>query len=123
MEPIIKLAIEGGYKYHEWEQLTIDQQNSSRWLAYNIEGQTFHPVNEHDFVLDSRFWEALGKVSGWDKSERYWSMQNDEGAVTLLDAWENNAVTFHYINLTEGWDKAVAYLLTQVPTRGTALVN
>lgn len=49
-------------------------------------------------VCDPIFWQALGKSCGW----------REEPA--LKQNWEFIALSFHEINLTEGWDKAVKYL-------------
>lgn len=111
MEPIIKLAIEGGYfGLTQWD---LDNKNYDQNCLYSV-------------VCDPLFWEALGKVCGWDKNEiteheHFTDFGDDRPHYHTL--WQYIAIKFHYINLTEGMDKAVAYLLTQVPTRGTALVN
>lgn len=101
MELIIKKAIEGGYfGLTQWD---LDNKNYDQNCLYSV-------------VCDPRFWEALGKACGWFE-------QTLEGQKPTAWDWKHNALRFHEINLTEGWDKAVAYLLAQVPTRGTALVN
>ena len=89
MDLIIKKAIEGG-----WKPTQI--------------GNFQFPCAESN-VLDPLFWQALGKACGWENSERYWSVEQ-EVKITLLDSWENTAMTFHHKNLTEGWNQAVAYL-------------
>lgn len=80
MENIIKKAINGGY------------------YAYPI-GRLV--------VLDTKFWEGLGKTCKWTVD-----VTDDESGKKLyeIDNWMKHALRFHEINLTEGWDKAVEYL-------------
>lgn len=100
MDLIIKKAIEGGYigdKHLEMSPLEVRNFIDS-FIA-----------NKEKVLLDPLFWQALGKACGWENSERYWSVEQ-EVKITLLDSWENTAMTFHHKNLTEGWNQAVAYL-------------
>ncbi len=96
MEEIIKIAIEGGWKDKDFPNLDPQYMGD----LYRI------------IVCDPLFWQALGKASGWDKMIPM--MAKDQW-------WLLDALRFHEINLTEGWDKAVAYV--KETTRGTALVN
>lgn len=84
MEPIIKKAIQGGFKKGKLI-LTSDGINN-----YS---------NPEMFFLDPLFWQALGKACGWGKD---YDGEPEE--------WLSIALRFYEINLTEGWDKAVAYL-------------
>lgn len=119
MEPIIKKAIEGGFRnrgdFYESIGSKDPVQAEIDFALTDYEAPVWQ-----EYVCNPLFWQALGKACEWDKSERYWSMRQ-EGSITMLDAWENNAITFQHINLTEGWDAAVGYLGKTV--RGSALVN
>lgn len=99
MEEIIKKAIDGGY---------LNIENGS-W-EFKDEGlRTFRPKDDafisyrskYELILDPRFWQALGKAMGWTETER-------------IKVWKFNAHEFHDINLTEGWDKAVEFLSSQL---------
>ncbi len=89
MEKIINKAIEGGYSFEKEKEELLTH------------GGVWHPKQ---IVLDPLFWQALGKACGWDKqyAEKY-NIKTDRYYI-------GNAMEFHHINLTEGWDKAVAYL-------------
>lgn len=89
MEPIIRKAIQGGY--HHWH-LEDYLQNVKPFSHFSI----------HEFVCDPLFWEALGKACWWDSTKEYIEF---DGFL-----WLKNALRFHEINLTEGWDKAIIYL-------------
>lgn len=106
METIIKKAINGGWK--ENLQLILNARNFSERQAY---------------FMRADFWQALGKSCGWSKKENNptWlcpicMASLDEKAVQIdekslgIETWRFNALRFHEINLTEGWDKAVKYL-------------
>lgn len=54
-------------------------------------------------VIDPLFWQALGKACGWNGD--FWRANIDGSS-----EWYLKAMSFHEINLTEGWDKATAYL-------------
>lgn len=119
METIIKKAIEGGY--------------------INIKGYT-EPQQEYlkkvfneqmyQVVCDPLFWQSLGKACGWELvMDRFYCQDCGDKEMAWVirgycrkcgkkqiqftwttDRWKKNALHFHEINLTEGWDKAVAYL-------------
>lgn len=73
----------------------------------------YHGMNEQEIVCDPIFWQSLQKAC--DKNGNTdWA---DEMEITrfgthkkVKTAWRYNALKFHEINLTEGWDKAVEYL-------------
>lgn len=105
MEPIIKKAIEGGYKK---ERYYFDENG-------NFDDEPYEVV-----LMKSSFWQALGKACGWEK---YYCLKCEKGFTTSgiitcprclklghYDEGVGQALTFHRINLTEGWDKAVEYL-------------
>jgi len=58
-------------------------------------------VTRSEAILDQLFWQALGKACGWSEFYR---------EETGYSEWLHNAIKFHEINLTQGWDKAVEYL-------------
>jgi hypothetical protein len=96
MNEIIKKAIEGGWMsdYPNFDRLRISPAYYEFW---DNKGVSKRVGTEGDILLDPLFWQALGKACGW-------------GDVTKDKDWLANALEFHEINLTEGWDKAVEYL-------------
>lgn len=97
METIIKKAIEGGYdKYFKRYDEEAD---------YTLQGAGEILVKRA--VLDPLFWQALGKVCGW---EGHSPADVTSGECEYMGDWIGNGITFHEINLTEGWEKAVEYL-------------
>ena len=106
MKNIIEKAIEGGWTENEYQN-----KEGAMWILET--GR----LDIRLLVLDPLFWQALGKAYEWDDIDLkddgliFWSKQsNKDCRITQLDMWVNYALTFHEINLTEGWDKAVAYL-------------
>lgn len=90
MKKIIKKAIEGGYKPSE---MYLEE------TAYGADYQ-FHAI-----FTDPLFWQALGKACGWvgfgyRKTEEY------EGHEERIE----RAMTFHELNITQGWNEAVKWL-------------
>lgn len=78
MKNIIDKVIKGGYRCQTLAELPHYQ---------------FHRL----VVLESAFWETLGKMYKWD-------FNRGEGD------WIDVALHFHSLNLQEGWEKAVEYL-------------
>lgn len=112
MESIIKKAIEGGYKPSE---IYLEE------TAYGADYQ-FHAIS-----TDPLFFQALGKACGWDKTmsgtkvtgkiyQHRWIMPSTSARRTSMQGLQEMespiyfALRFYEINLTEGWEKAVAYL-------------
>lgn len=94
MESIIKKAIEGGYKFDN----PYIQNTDPKWIAEHYD------YGVKAMICDPLFWQALGKVGGWNK----YNLET-ESAEYLY--WRDGAAAkFYEINLTEGWDAAVAYL-------------
>lgn len=102
MENIIKKAIEGGYANDRPEY-------ARQHLITGFEG---------DFrfmVIDPLFWQSLGKACGWEGRQSdmvdafAYAMSARTGKIPKT-VWQRNALKFHEINLTEGWDKAVEWL-------------
>lgn len=101
METIIKCAIEGGYKRYE------------EHLANSWGTDTYFPM----VLLDPLFWQALGKSCGWNESDCVFVdwIKDGVGYVMLdggeeIPVWHSKALRFHELNLTSGWDSAIAYL-------------
>lgn len=83
MEPIIKKAIEGGWKPKEFIKNYV----------LNVGDRTFILDSPFD---DPLFWQALGKACGWEKEYE--------------NKWMDIAHEFYAHNLVEGWSLAVKYL-------------
>lgn len=104
MEDIIKKAIKGGYS------------------GINDLTGTWHGIKTHIIhryyplaVLDPLFWTALGKSCGWVEyavCRTHGNQQCFKSKCWDADGreWMYHAIQFHEINLTEGWDPAIAYL-------------
>lgn len=121
METIIEKAIEGGYKDWEGEcehRLMADENGCPFGTHYKA-GVIY--------VCDPLFWQALGEACGWKQSELGEDIcfmcgadkNRDKDMVCesssrhrySKDEWRHYTLRFHEINLTEGWDSAVKYLL------------
>lgn len=108
MDKIVSKATEGGYElphYFNWKDIEFNH----RGIVSQI-------------LLEKSFWKALGKSCGWNCGRVYHGKSCDEmrscsgcgkgyGTKSLgTEKWKTVALTFHEINLTEGWEKAVEYL-------------
>ena len=95
MENIIKKAIEGGYVY----------PNVSKTTDKFMKTDSMNPL----------FWQSLDKACGWEGRQSdmvdafAYTMSARTGKIPKT-VWQRNALKFHEINLTEGWDKAVEWL-------------
>ena len=139
MENIIKKAIEGGWKPWNYsfgtesERSTKEIVEVQEWEGNQKMVNIWHEKTGSDtgtktvlayeiIVCDPLFFQALGKACGWktkmghcgkdaddyeDKPCCHFAKQNCEW---FEDGWLYHSLKFHEINLTEGWDKAVAYL-------------
>jgi len=127
MENVIKKAIEGGFKPKYTKQGLI-WSKTEQGVSYLCPHGTF----EH-YVLDPLFWQALGKAC-WIEicTNPDHSFIDAMGSVQSSDIgrlgcplcghnedhvipsskllWKKHALSFHEINLTEGWSKACEYL-------------
>lgn len=97
MENIIKTAIAGGYR-----GVSHRNQEGRCTGVYVLKGDDIAWV-----VLDPLFWQALGKARGW--TDKY-IKKNNGSFIYGGKIWLNTGLTFHRINLTEGWDAAIIYL-------------
>jgi hypothetical protein len=119
MEDIIKKAIEGGYDWWKsrYPELNHTKEEMTEFLLHDYEKPSFA-----DIVCDPLFWQALGKVCGWGIE-----IQGEKGDVHVNHEYNNGKCTelcvvpsvdfalhFHKLNLTEGWQAAVAWLASLV---------
>lgn len=98
MQEIIKKAVEGGWrptKYIDW---------NSRDQVYGL--IDIFAAHQKSSFLDPLFWQAIGKRCGWCECD---CGGQHEGECPVPD-WQNTALRFYEINLTEGFEKAVEYL-------------
>lgn len=125
MEQIIKKAIEGGWKPWEYS-LGIESERSTKeivevqeWEGNQKMVNIWHEKTGSDtgtktvlayeiVVCDSLFWQALCK----DLNQGMWTSPYTDCGRYMKNAprWLWEAMNFHEINLTKGWDKAVEYL-------------
>jgi len=56
MEKAIKLAIAGGWQW---------KRNSNEIIEYKIYAKEIDEVDFNDMLMDSKFWEGLGKSLNW----------------------------------------------------------
>lgn len=121
MEKIINKAIEGGYNEYAFCNEFDIGEGTTNFCHYKV-------------VTDPLFWQALGKSCGWttlhyyrvctnvececsSSEERWMSYSFCPRCATELQErsysskeWQENALRFHEINLTQGFDSAVAWL-------------
>lgn len=99
MKEAIQRAIKGG-----WKPKTSVFRNS-KTQKHILETFTFcYPDEEsirqhkhfYEYFLDPLFWQALGKVEGWDTSnmKQWWQKCDIRDRITLLDRWENEMHSF-----------------------------
>lgn len=109
METAIKKAIEGGWQptepeiYWKNEELKTD-------------------ISSGDLVCDPDFWKSLEKsIPSWKENTDYNNelYRKSGGLIPMnkLNSWYKYAIKFHEINLTQGWDKAVEWLLSVVESK------
>lgn len=120
MEKIIQKAIEGGWmqKFLKENEFTIENEVEIVFTDIDY-GEEMARVQVYEMVCDKYFWQALGKACEWvgyecPMSEEH-TFMNTEGKcakclAVLQEKWLYRGIRFHEINLTEGWDKAIAYL-------------
>jgi len=126
MKSIIKKAIEGGWMQKYLKENTFDYCGYGKNIYLECidldTGLEKDRICVQEIICDPLFWQSLGKACGWENEieEVVWL---DKGAyrdssivdgfyndLWKLETWKFHAMQFHRINLTEGWDKAVAYL-------------
>ena len=124
MEQIIKKAIEGGWKPEmKKEGVIITGEKVFFDFIENPSARVSHQTSFSfsEIVLDPLFWQSIGKACGW-KEQPYLCLDcltigsrkgNHMMSCVKKDrygSWKDEALRFHEINLTEGWDAAVTYL-------------
>lgn len=136
METIIKRAIEGGWKEHFGDKdiRMVWNDKTGWWYEWDSEDEDGnfitlqnpccydHIKYQYPLVLNSNFWQSLGKACIWGKKSVLEFENIDgwfpEGVCTCctgfdpkeIETWQVRALQFHQINLTEGWDAAVKWL-------------
>jgi stalled ribosome alternative rescue factor ArfA len=117
MENIIKKAIEGEYLLLSLPYESLEYKR--KWLVctlksqYQVNGKKVQEIAIASVLIDPLFWQALGKACGWGGYLVCPICFNGTGRDSdepFMDIWQYNAIKFHEINLTQGWDKAVEYL-------------
>lgn len=117
MEEIIKKAIEGGafgnfekVKSFNWYIGTGNEAD----LIFFDNGNVGIKISLHKSLMRADFWQALSKACGWEDGLGYdikYCYDDEEiESPHSMHIWEFNALRFHEINLTEGWDEAIVYL-------------
>ena len=104
MEKIIKKAIRGGY---EKQRYYFDEFGNWDWEPYEC------------IVCSPLFWQALGKACGWNDENKWRMIGGVAHKINMetskyIPIWIYHALRFHEINLTQGWDKAVEWLIELV---------
>lgn len=97
METIIKKAIEGGYP-------------DIMPLMASYAGVSFNNSVFKTALLDSKFWECLGKACGWKDMDVCPSCQYPG----LFENPQYYALRFHEVNLTKGFTSAVEMLINVI---------
>ena len=131
MENIIKKAIEGGWKPWNYsfgtesERSTKEIVEVQEWEGNQKMVNIWHEKTGSDtgtktvlayeiIVCDPLFWQSLGKAMGWEETSHLespycWYYKGIYRRNLWGAEWEYNQHRF-IDHLTEGWDKAVAYL-------------
>jgi hypothetical protein len=109
MEKIIQKAIEGGWRKDitVWDRCTIDNEGFYATNTFEEDIDSTR-IRKEWIVCDPLFWQALGKACGWNGM--IFEYAPKDGSILEPNEWINYALRFHEINLTQGFDSAVAYL-------------
>jgi len=107
MENIIKKAIEGG-----WVEGTnwVFLRANTYWAIWTDGNGTETTIDVKWYMMSAQFWQALGKADSWGSGNGCPICGEVMTHKPYMMDWQREALRFHEINLTEGWDKAVAYL-------------
>lgn len=100
MNDVIKKAIEGGY-----DKVHLIKEDEPPYYKKGELNYMFVEDN-NQIILDPLFWKSLGKACGWNGGYDSFNGVKHYN----LDSWQYHALTFHEINLTESFEKAVEYL-------------
>jgi len=106
----IRKAIEGGWRNKEkwkiYDRFEIDspEENSDQYIFRSWNGEEIYQVRFtiFDALFDPLFWKGLGNNQAWGFGME--GESNDE------DIWQEYAMQFYGINLTQGFDKAIGWL-------------
>lgn len=126
MENIIKKAIEGGWTVGEKYRMVDNPKIKGWWYEWDSEDENGDPITlsnpccydhiqyQYPLIINPLFWQALGKACGWSSYACSWDSENPICrkwcSTGHRETWVWNAMRFHEINLTQGWNKAVEYL-------------
>ncbi len=104
---IIDKAIEGGWfrEYftpehsfrNSWDYSERNKTNPRGYFRIDGNKACLQFLGDTDIVCDPLFWKALANKCVWSSGD-----------------WRENAIQFHRINLTDGWNSAVSWLLSVV---------
>lgn len=122
-QQIIRKAVEGGYMptpailycgANEGNETENGPATNQGWSVWNMLNESSFCQPHSETVLDPLFWQSLGKACGWNIYHSiacYTYTGGTCGDCYREKRWLHEAKEFHEINLTEGWDKAIEYLL------------
>lgn len=110
MEQIIKKAIEGGYMFTDIMD-GYELSCRTECIYYKtFEGEDKY-IPYEVILMNPLFWQSLGKACEWEKNTcPHLGMCCGKCPLMDIPEWQSKAIRFYEINLTEGWDAAVAYL-------------
>lgn len=121
METIINKAIEGGYVNLRVSKIKVKYNPktgmvSVTFIDYEHDGTTTWNNTYHvtQLFCDPLFWQALSKLCGWNGLSLDTIAIEDFGKIIEPNEWVDKAMEFHFLNLTQGFDKAVEWLAEQV---------
>ncbi len=112
MDKIISKAVDGGYMPGSAIEYAGTNTSKDGWSVWNMEsGSSFCQAHYQTFC-DPLFWQALSKSCGWSKNDHGFEFTPGGIKIPVFygNTWKKNALNFHEINLTQGFDYAVAYL-------------
>lgn len=124
MESIIKKAIEGG-----WGNIGNASVTSIDCDSANIDGRFYvhfwenvqsdmFSYNTFQELCNPLFWQALFCPVDYDHvPHEGGTVACEDCKITVNRRDVKYALRFHEINLTEGWDKAVEYLLSTIESK------
>jgi hypothetical protein len=106
MKELIEKAIQGGYRNgHIWGMEDV------LYILKNENGDRYGFLSKEQMLLDPLFWQALFSDK-YVEIEQYFDGEFTEGALQV--EWLGRAMVFHKINLTQGFDKAVEYVISNL---------
>lgn len=92
METAIKKAIEGGWKKHFYFSHFNNNEVALGDIRKDSENNPCFYIDKHQILLDSLFWQALGKAEGWSEKKictiTISDNKNSTAESSPLDQWE-----------------------------------